>query len=188
MIQTFHELKAKLAERKRETLLIEGFRPAAVLVPLLASESGLELLFTVRSKKLRSHAGQIAFPGGRLDLGENTLQAASRETFEEIGLRVNQENVLGFLDDHPSPANYVVTPVLAVLPWPQILSLNAFEVEEVFTVPLQALLTLEPRTEARQLRDYTRTLHYYDYQCYCIWGLTGNVVKNFLDVWREVHP
>ncbi len=167
--------------------MIEGFRSAAVLVPLLASESGFDLLFTVRSKQLRSHAGQIAFPGGRLDEGESIVEAASRETLEEIGVEIKGDNVLGFLDDHPSPASYVVTPVLAVLPWPQTLTINTFEVEEVFTVPLNEMLALEPRTEDRQLRQYKRKLHYYDYQHYCIWGLTGNVVKNFLDVWREVH-
>ncbi|MCA9835536.1 MAG: CoA pyrophosphatase [Trueperaceae bacterium] len=183
----YQELKANLETRQRETMTIDEFRPAAVLVPLLKKESGYELLFTVRSSQLRSHAGQISFPGGRLDEGETIIDAACRETFEEIGISIDRQHILGFLDDHPSPARYIVTPVLALVSWPQPLCVNHCEVDEVFTVPLETLLQLEPRAEDRELRNYKRKLHYYDYQGYSIWGLTGNVVKNFLDVWRQVH-
>jgi 8-oxo-dGTP pyrophosphatase MutT (NUDIX family) len=84
-------LKQILLQRKRETVTIEGFRKAAVLVPLIRSEAGLELLFTVRSTMLLKHSGEIAFPGGRLDDGETLIEAALRETFEEIGLEVDSE-------------------------------------------------------------------------------------------------
>lgn len=181
------QLKQNLSQRERETLFIEDFRPAAILVPLLQTASSLELLFTVRSPHLRSHAGQIAFPGGGLDPHESIISAASRESFEEIGLLVKEENILGFLDDHPSPAKYIVTPVLAVIDWPQTLSINTQEVSEVFTVPLATLLELKPRSEQRQLKHYQRHLHFYDYQHHSIWGLTGNVVKNFLDIWRSLE-
>lgn len=175
-------LAACLRAYERETLQIDDFRSAAVLVPILQGPAGLELLFTVRAGHLRSHAGQIAFPGGALDEGEDVIQAALRESQEEIGLKVEASQVLGFLDDHPSPASYIVTPVVAVVDWPQRLEPNPHEVQEVFTVPISDLRQLTPRTEERQLRQYRRTLYYYDYQNYLIWGLTGNVLKRLLDL------
>ncbi len=175
-------LAACLQAYQRETMHIDGFRQAAVLVPILQGPAGLELLFTVRAGHLRSHAGQIAFPGGALDEGEDVIQAALRESQEEIGLRVDASRVLGFLDDHPSPASYIVTPVVAVVDWPQVLELNPHEVQEAFTVPISELSKLNPRSEERQLRHYRRTLYYYDYHNYLIWGLTGNVLKRLLDL------
>ena len=88
-------LRAQLRTRERDVMHISGFRSAAVLVPLLISEGGLELLFTVRSSGLSNHAGQIAFPGGRLDAGETVEQAAVRETAEETGLVVEPRRFAG---------------------------------------------------------------------------------------------
>ena len=112
------KLKRTLPHRPRKTLDFPDFRRAAVLVPLLRAPGGLELLFTVRSSELSSHAGQIAFPGGRLEVGESISDAARRETVEEIGLDVPETSLLGTLSDLPSPARYTVTPVVGVLPWP----------------------------------------------------------------------
>lgn len=183
-------LKDALQQRERTPFHIEGFRKAAILVPILDAPGGLELLYTVRSASLSSHAGQISFPGGRLDPGETIEQGALRETFEEIGLQVKAEHILGHLDDQPSPASYTVTPVVAVLDWPQAMVLNPAEVDEVFTVPLEVLLQLRPRSEERQLRQYRRRLHFYDYQDgdseRIIWGLTGNVTKYLLDIFRHL--
>ena len=137
-------LRAALAARPRETLHIEGFRRAAVLVPLLQTEAGLELLFTVRASGLSSHASQISFPGGRVDARESLDDAARRETLEEVGLNVPESALLGYLDEHPSPARYIVTPVVAALSWPQALVLNPAEVSSTFTVPLDVLLDVQP--------------------------------------------
>ncbi|CAN5907138.1 CoA pyrophosphatase [soil metagenome] len=177
-------LRAALAARPRETLHLDGFRRAAVLVPVLQGAAGLELLFTVRASGLSSHASQISFPGGRVDAGETVDAAAQRETFEEVGLTVPSSALLGHLDEHPSPARYIVTPVVAALAWPQTLTLNPAEVADTFTVPLDVLLDLEPYTEERQLQQYRRLLHFYPYQKRLIWGLTGNVLKSVLDLFR----
>ena len=175
-------LQKMLAERARVTLEWPNFRPAAVLVPILKTETGFELLFTVRSSRLSSHAGEISFPGGGVDEGETLDEAARREAFEEIGLTVTSEALLGYLDDVPSPAKYIVTPVVAVLEKPLDLTLSQAEVEEVFTADLEALSRLEPRKEERILQGHHRVIHFYTYQERVIWGLTGNVLKNLLEV------
>ena len=183
-------LKAELDGLEPERLNFPDFRRAAILVPLLRSNKGLELLYTVRSAALSNHAGQIAFPGGRLDDGETVIQAALRETYEEIGIRVAPEAILGTLHEHPSPAKYTVTPIVALLDWPQPLTLSEAEVTETFSVPLEALLNLTPRTEQRSHHGFARTLHFYDYwdgtRERIIWGLTGNVTKWLLDVLRPL--
>lgn len=187
----FEALRRELATRPHETLALPGFRHAAVLVPVVRAEGGLQLLFTVRSSGLANHAGQIAFPGGRLEPDESPSQAALRETFEETGLTLSEGAILGRLHDHPSPARYLVTPLVGVLTWPQTLQPNPLEVAEVFCVPLAELLALTPRQEARQLEGYRRVLHYYTHRSAVpaakerlIWGLTGNILADFLGVVR----
>jgi 8-oxo-dGTP pyrophosphatase MutT (NUDIX family) len=177
-------LQNSLTQRSRSVLEWQGFRKAAVLVPILKTAIGFELLFTVRSSQLSSHAGEISFPGGRLDEGESIDDAARREAFEEIGLTVTSEHILGYLDDVPSPAKYIVTPVVAVLEKPLDFILSQAEVEEIFTADLSKLAGLEPKSEERILQGHRRVIHFYTYQERVIWGLTGNVVKNLLDIFR----
>ena len=179
---TAHELRAVLEENRPQRLEIAGFRRAAVLVPVLDGPDGLELLFTVRGEELTHHAGQIAFPGGRLEEGEGVEEAALRETFEEIGLELPLSSIIGRLSDHPSPARFVATPVVAVLPWPQPLEPNPSEVAEVFSVPLSELTGIEPRWEKRVLEGLERRIHFYAWGERLIWGFTGNVVKDLIDL------
>ncbi len=181
MLKTIETIKNAVGSSVSKPLEIEGFRDAAVLVPLLKTENSLELLFTVRSSQLSSHAGQISFPGGRLDEGEDFVQAALRESSEEVGMDSSTVEVVGQLDLHPSPARYVVTPIVGIVETQEFV-LNEAEVEEVFTVGLEELKTIVPYSEDRHLNGYSRRLYYYPYQERIIWGLTGNVIKNLLDV------
>lgn len=180
----FARLAERLPTREREVMEIPGFRRAAVLVPLLDAAAGPSLLFTVRSTNLRSHAGQIAFPGGRLEPGEDSVTAALRETFEEVGLALGPEAVIGELGDHPSPFGFVATPVVARVSWPRPLAPDPDEVAATFEVPLADLLALEPTSEERELLHYRRRLYSYPWREHNIWGFTGNVVKELLDVVR----
>ena len=175
----------RLATRTRKPLEIPGFRRAAVLVPLLLGSHGLELFFTIRSKDLPNHAGQIAFPGGRLEAGEGAEDAARRETYEEVGIRVGKGDLLERLDDLPSPAGYVATPVAALLAWPQRLELNHREVSEVFTAPLEELHAVIPARKLRRHPRFKGVTYSYLWQGHCIWGFTGNVLKNLLDVYED---
>lgn len=177
-----NEIEGRLAAYQPRSLEIPGFRRAAVLVPLLDGEDGLELLLTVRSAKLSHHAGEIAFPGGRVEPGETDLQAALRETHEEVGLVVSADDVLGRLSDHPSPAGFVATPLVARLPWPQVVIPDPNEVAKVFTVPLAALQATTPTTRPAKLASYQRLLYSYPWGEYQIWGFTGNVIHDLLSV------
>ena len=184
-------LQEDLGTRTHEVLTFSGFRRAAVLVPLLRAPDGLHLLFTVRSSGLSNHAGQIAFPGGRLEPGESVADAARRETLEETGLNIAATSLLGRLSDQPSPARYLVTPLVGVARWPQPLTLNPGEVADTFTVPLAELLAVRPRREERQLEGQRRVLHFYAHgqgeHERLIWGLTGNIVADFLEAVRRAE-
>lgn len=171
-----------------EKLDIPGFSPAAVLVPLIEKPDGLEVLLTVRSESMRTHPGQIAFPGGRTDPGETPEQTALRETAEEVGLHVPTTNVLGRLGQHPSPAGFVATPVVAFVDWPQPLTLEEREVQEAFTVPLNELAQLTPTSRVYTDGRYTRRLYSYTWQGRVIWGFTGNVIHELISLIGQTLP
>ena len=162
-------------------LELAGHGRAAVLVPVLETPDGLELLFTVRAAGLARHAGQVAFPGGRLEPGEDVVAAALREADEEVGLAVSANDVLGILDDHPSPFGLVATPVVARVAWPAPLRLDPGEVAGAFTLPLTELAACRPTLEERLLDGVVRHLYRYRIGVHEVWGLTGNVVRDLLD-------
>lgn len=180
----FKQLERALSEHEKRSCGFPELRPAAILVPLLDGPDGVEVLLTVRSNDLENHPGQIAFPGGRVDAGETTVQAALRETQEEVGLDVTETALLGRLCCHPSPAGYCAEPFVARLPWPQPLTLLASEVASTFTVPLNHLLALEPTAREASHRGLVATLHAYQWKQHSIWGLTGNVLHELLEVIR----
>jgi 8-oxo-dGTP pyrophosphatase MutT (NUDIX family) len=176
------ELRERVAALRPRRLAVPEVRHAAVLLPLLKAPSELGVLFTVRSGSLSTHAGQIAFPGGGLEPGESVEEAALREAREEIGLAVGNDQLWGRLDDQVSPAKFVVTPLVAALPWPQALTINPAEVEEVFAAPLGELAALTPRSEERRLYGITRRIYFYEWRERLIWGMTANILKDFLDL------
>jgi 8-oxo-dGTP pyrophosphatase MutT (NUDIX family) len=180
----FGLLAQALGSRRTTGCGSPGLLPAAVLVPLLDGPDGVRVLLTVRSADLAHHPGQIAFPGGRVDAGENTLEAALRETREEIGVSVGEDSILGRLCCRPSPAGYCAEPFVANLRWPQPLELLASEVSSTFTVPLNELLELSPERQVVQAGQDSITLHAYRWQEWNIWGLTGNVLHELLEVIR----
>ena len=157
-----------------------GYRAAAILVPVFEGERGLELLFTVRSAELPSHAGQISFPGGGARRGEALMSAALREAREEVGLEVPEGALLGRLGERPSPAKYLATPFVAWLPRPEALTIDPREVQEAFTVPLEDLLACEPELEERLLQGRPQRIVHYRVAERHIWGLTGTVLHELI--------
>jgi 8-oxo-dGTP pyrophosphatase MutT (NUDIX family) len=148
-------IRLALAARPPQRLDVPAFRPAAVLVPLLHRRGGPTILFTRRTETVRHHKGEISFPGGGLEAGEDAVRAALREAEEEIGLLPERVEPVGLLDDVPSIAGYVVTPVVAaVREPPEAFRPAALEVSEPFEVPLATLL--DPSIRRASLWDPAR--------------------------------
>ena len=134
------QARRNLAAFERRALDVDGRKPAAVALVLLADEEGRGcFLLTKRAPTLRAHTGQWALPGGRIDAGESPPEAALRELYEELGLRRGDETVLGVLDDYPTRSGVVITPVVFWAEASGPLAPNPAEVARVHHVPLEAL-------------------------------------------------
>ena len=164
-------------------MILAGIVPkaAAVLVGMLEN-SGPSVLLTQRHGNLSNHAGQIAFPGGRLDAGETPLQAALREAEEETGLEPHFVEPLGYLDGYLTVTGYFIVPVVArILPGYK-LTPQVDEVDDIFDVPLSFLLNPQNReTQSREWKGMTRYYYVYPYQKRQIWGATAGMLKNLSD-------
>lgn len=156
-------------------------KPAAVLVPIILREEPMVLL-TQRHAGLSKHAGQIAFPGGRIDENETPMQAAVREANEEVGLEPTYVQVLGYLPSYLTVTVYQVVPVVALVKPGFALVLQREEVDDVFEVPLSFLMS--PENCQRQSRDWQGAArHYYVYQFgeRHIWGATAGMIRSLHD-------
>ncbi|WP_370519808.1 CoA pyrophosphatase [Deinococcus sp. AJ005] len=168
-----------LAARRRQTLHLPNYRPAAVLVAL-TREADPRVLLTVRSSELPTHRGQIAFPGGSLEAGESVIAGAVREAWEEVGLDPATVTVLGEMDDVYTPAGFHVTPVLARVPAQPALRLSG-EVAQLLLPTLSELRALTPTQENRQMPDGQPVILYrYPWQGHDIWGMTARVLHDLL--------
>ncbi|MCA3559867.1 MAG: CoA pyrophosphatase [Aestuariivirga sp.] len=162
-------------------------KPAAVLVPLVQREDGLNLLLTERQPHLRRHAGQIAFPGGRIDEKDaNAVAAALRETEEETGIAPSFVEPIGFLDAYLTSTNYRVVPVVAVLHPGFTVAPQEAEVKDVFEVPLAFLM--DPAHHVLHSRDWQGQTRYYyamPWQERYIWGATAGMIRNLYRLMYE---
>lgn len=159
-----------------ETRLI----PAAVLVGLVERPQGMQILFTKRTPHLTDHAGQISFPGGRVeDEDLSPTHTALRETEEEIGLSRDHVEVVGFLPEYRTGTGFRVTPVVALVRPPFDLQPDPFEVAEVFEVPLAFLL--DPANHQQHSLHHRGALRQYfamPYGDYFIWGATAGMIRS----------
>jgi len=153
-------------------------RPAAVLVPVVAHEE-LTVLLTLRTDTLPTHAGQIAFPGGKLEAGENAVDAALRESEEEISLERAHVDVIGFLDSYRTGTGFMVVPVVAIIRPGFVLRNDTTEVAETFEVPLRFLMDeANHQKHAREWRGRQRFYYAMPYGGRYIWGATAAIIKN----------
>jgi 8-oxo-dGTP pyrophosphatase MutT (NUDIX family) len=159
---------------------------AAVLVPLLAENGELHLLFTKRSETLPHHRGQVAFPGGRhvADDDPSLLATALREAEEEIGLDPARVDVLGALAPiHTFASNFLITPYVGVVPHPYDYTANPYEVAEIFTVPLASLQAPGAmREEEWQWQGRTVPVIAYRHGAHVIWGATQRITADLLEL------
>lgn len=160
-------------------LAAEGsLKPAAVLVPV-TDRPNPGVILTQRTETLRSHAGQVAFPGGRLDPGEDAVMAALREADEEIALPPAAVTVVGEADRYRTVTGYTVTPVVGVVPPDLPFHPSEAEVASVFEVPLDFLLDTANHVEARsQWQGQERRYYEIIWGERRIWGATAAMIVN----------
>jgi len=161
-----------------------GFRRAAVLVPLVWREKEWHLLFTRRTDTLHDHKGQVSFPGGAAEENDLTPETtALRETYEEIGIQPTDVYVLGWMKSMHTITKYMITPVIGKIPWPVSLNICHDEVLRVFTIPLNWLSDPSNR-EVRQLtiQGYPDQLVIYfkEYDGELLWGISAQIVVNLI--------
>lgn len=176
---------------------------AAVLLPLVQTEEGIAVLFEERAHSLRRQPGQICFPGGKVECADanNFAVTAVRETCEELGLVPEDITICGELDSLVTHMGPIIHPFVGMLKDISKISFNPSEVERVFTVPLQALLSMTPRRCSMELADHPGAdfpfdlvpdrmrgwrkhkeyyVYFYEYGDHVIWGLTARMLHAFL--------
>lgn len=165
------------------TLPAAQLRPAAVLVPVWLRPEGARVILTKRASHLKHHPGQVAFPGGKLDREDPSLEAcALREAQEEIGLPPAAVEVLGRLPAHETVTGFTVTPVLGLVRDDFTPVSQAEEVEEVFTVPLSHVLDPQRYAiEGRIWRGTPRRYYAVPWGPYYIWGATARMLRGLAD-------
>lgn len=191
--------------KNRAPGLMDSRRSYAVLVPLVEREGELCLLYEVRARTLRRQPGEVCFPGGLMEPGETPEECALRETWEELSIPPERVKLLGRLDFIAHRANFLMWPVAGMLDSGALASmrLGPAEVDETFFVPLSHLLETEPIEYTYELiptpaenfpyeligipRDYkwqrgSENVPVYPWQGRAIWGLTGRITRNFINI------
>ncbi len=161
-------------------------RPAAVLVPLLQKPDGWHLLYIRRTRVERDiHSGQVAFPGGSSDPeDQDARHTALREANEEVGLPIHRTTVLGCLPRFRTISNYIVTPVVAQVPWPFEVRISPGEVSRVFTIPLRWLADPAHREVRRRVLADGRTIpvvYFRPFDGEIVWGVTARITLTLLE-------
>lgn len=185
---TLERLREQLARWPAVEIEAPQHRRACVLIPLIRDGDRWYLLFSRRSANLAAHSGQIAFPGGSVEAGETLEEAVIRETYEEVGIPPDRVELIGRLDDLITHSGFLVAPFAGVIHERVEYVLQETEVDEVFEVPVEALLDIRnPEVRWVPFREKHYPAYFYNYDGYEIWGLTGRILKAFLDVvWQAV--
>jgi 8-oxo-dGTP pyrophosphatase MutT (NUDIX family) len=160
--------------------------PAAVLVPVVLGEKP-SILLTKRTSHLSAHAGQVSFPGGRIDPEDGGPEAAAlREAWEEIGLNADSVQVLGRMEDHVTGTGYRITPVLGLLAPDLTYRLSAHEVDAIFELPISVVLDPNaPKRQRQHVRGVWREYWVWPHPEHFIWGATAAILVRLAERLRE---
>jgi len=162
---------------------LKALRNAAVLIPVIDHGRDATVLLTKRAEKLRSHSGQVAFPGGTIDPTDPSPEAAAlRETFEEIGLGQDHIEIIGRMPDYVAGSGYRIAPVLAIVQPGFSLTLNSEEVDAAFEVPLRFLMDPANHTrDSRMWNDLEWFFYDMPYGDRRIWGVTAGIIRTLYE-------
>lgn len=164
-----------------------SLKPAAVLAPLIIREDQLFVVFTRRADHLQAHAGQISFPGGRQNVGRESLsECALRETEEEIGVPPSSVQLLGRFESYETVTGYDVTPYVGLISGQPEFTIDAGEVAEVFETPFDFLMdSANHKLEEAEFRGGLRRYYAMPYKSRYIWGATAGMLKALYDRLKE---
>jgi 8-oxo-dGTP pyrophosphatase MutT (NUDIX family) len=161
-------------------------RKAAVLLPIFKENQVWKLLFTRRTDTVQDHKGQVSFPGGAMENEDYNLEVtALREAQEEIGLNPNAVHILGSMRQIISSSQYIITPFVGQIEWPFPLKVSEHEVSRVFSIPLNWLADPNHHALKPFLKRNGETeieVFYEPYEGEVVWGLTGQITENFIDI------
>lgn len=178
LLQRFH--LTPLAESSHGFHLTKPVKQAAVLIPLFEKDQQIHVLLTKRAAHLNHHAGQISFPGGKIDKSDDDdVYAALRETEEEIGINKERIKVLGKLNPYHVITGYQVSPVIGLLDNDSSMNINKDEVAEVFSAPMSFFLNLDNHKRVKVERGKkSHMITFMPYHHYNIWGATAAMLRD----------
>jgi 8-oxo-dGTP pyrophosphatase MutT (NUDIX family) len=172
-----------LSSRAPRTISGDGYKPAAVLLPVQERSDGDYLVLTRRADHLNHHSGQIAFPGGRVDAADaGEIDAALRESHEEIGLHPRDVRVLGRLDQIDAAYGYRVTPFVGAIPSHYEFCLNPAETAAVDSVSIDALLAPANFVVDDKLSPRGHPSYHFYVNGWDVWGVTARILVQFLEI------
>lgn len=182
-------LREALSRIRKQRITGAELVTSAVLVPIYYKEGEYHILFTKRTELVKKHKGQMSFPGGARRDGDRTLlDTALRECAEEIGLAPGEVKPLGELDDTlTETSSYVISPFVALIPYPYQFRVDGGEVEEIIEAPVSAFLDKKcVRRVTALIGGQAVTSYFYNYQERLIWGATARILHQFLDIFTRV--
>ena len=180
-------LRVALSSREVKRFDREPATPASVLLPLVDRAGEIHVWLTKRPETMNRHRGQVAFPGGKRDPGdESALHTALRETEEEVGFSPSTVDVLGGVDDLVTTTGYNISPFVGWLREDLPARPNPAEIARAFCVPLSSFVFVEPRPHFFRGRGLTRIAPSYDVDGELVWGATARIMMNFVAVVRGV--
>jgi 8-oxo-dGTP pyrophosphatase MutT (NUDIX family) len=181
------KIKEILACRDKACINDPALTRAAVLIPLFKKNEEYHVLLTRRTHKVSHHKGQISFPGGRQDKGEDLLSTALREAKEEMGIAEKDVHLLGELDDICTVASdFCVSPFVGLIPYPYPFKVNRHEIEEIIEVPLSVFLDENKfREEFRERNGEPLRVYFFQHEDHTIWGATARILKQLIDLLPE---
>ncbi len=172
-----------LNDGMKESIISNAVKPAAVLIGLIEREGLINVILTKRTEALNNHSGQIAFPGGRIDADDASSEAAAlREAWEEIGLDINEVEIVGRLPDYHTGSGYKVAPIIGFVREGADFEINPDEVDYMFEVPLAFLM--DEANHKKTSKTWNETERYFyamPYKTHYIWGVTAGMIRVLYD-------